>query len=143
MEALTIGQLAAQTNVHTETIRYYERRGLLPVPPRRASGYRAYPKENLARVRFIKSAQALGFTLDEIGQLLALRVHAGTSCEQVRIRAEQKLSEVTQKIEALQQMERALKTLIAACVQDGPQGECPILAALDEQSSREECRHVA
>ncbi|RIK36797.1 MAG: heavy metal-responsive transcriptional regulator [Chloroflexi bacterium] len=135
MDTLTIGQLAGCAGVNLETIRYYERRGLLPEPPRRASGYRAYPPESLARIRFIKSAQALGFTLEEIHHLLSLRVHAGTSCEQVRQQAEQKLAEVTQKIQALQELQQALVTLTEACAQGGPQGECPILEALEERAS--------
>lgn len=137
MHAFTIGQLAKHAGVNLETIRYYERRGLLPEPPRRASGYRAYPPESLARLRFIKSAQALGFRLEEIQHLLSLRVEADTSCEQVRMQAEQKLAEVTQKIQALQELQQALLTLTAACAQGGPQGECPILEALEEQASIE------
>ena len=133
MNTLTIGQLARCAGVNLETIRYYERRGLLPEPPRRASSYRAYPQESLARLRFIKSAQALGFTLKEINHLLSLRLHADTSCEQVRKQAEQKLAEVAQKIQALQELQQALMTLTAACAQGGPQGECPILEALEEQ----------
>lgn len=138
MKTLTIGQLAKRAGVNLETIRYYERRELLPEPPRRESGYRAYPPESITRIRFIKSAQALGFTLEEISHLLSLRVNAETSCEQVRMQAEQKLVEVTQKIQALQALQQALLTLTAACAQGGPQGECPILEMLEEQASGEE-----
>lgn len=137
MKTLTIGQLAKRAGVNLETIRYYERRGLLPEPPRRESGYRAYPLESMARIRFIKSAQALGFTLEEINHLLSLRVNAETSCEQVRIQAEQKLVEVTQKIQALQELQQALVTLTATCAEGGLQGECPILEMLEEQASEE------
>lgn len=134
MNTLTIGQLAKHAGVNPETVRYYERRGLLSAPPRRESGYRAYPPESLARIRFIKSAQTLGFTLEEIHRLLSLRVHADTSCDQVRMQAEQKLAEVTQKIQALQELQQALLTLTVACARAEPQDECPILEALEEQA---------
>ena len=143
MGLLTIGRLAAQAEVHVETVRYYERRGLMPAPPRLESGYRAYPPESLTRIRFIKSAQALGFTLEEIKHLLALRMHADSNCEQVRRQAEQKLTEIAQKIEMLRHLQQALTNLAAACVQDGPQGECPILEALEEQTSWKKGCHVA
>lgn len=132
MNTLTIGQLANQAGVNPETVRYYERCGLMPAPPRRESGYRAYPQESLVRIRFIKRAQTLGFTLKEIDRLLALRVNPVTSCDQVRIEAEQKLEEVSRKIQALQELRQALMKLAAACDQGGPQGECPILEALTE-----------
>jgi len=119
--------------VHVETVRYYERRGLLPEPTRRPSGYRAYATATVARLRFIKNAQELGFSLAEIDKLLALRVDADTSCADVRRQAEAKLTEVEQKLQSLQQIQAALTQLVAACAHGGPHGECPILEALNEQ----------
>jgi len=97
MSKLTIGQLARQANVNLETIRYYERRGLIPQPPRNASGYRQYGEQDLARTRFIKRAQALGFTLKEIAELLSLRVAPGTTCGQVKERVQVKIADVEKK----------------------------------------------
>jgi len=138
---MTISELAQAAGVHIETVRYYERRGLLPKPARRPSGYRAYPETMVARLRFIKNAQELGFSLAEIEKLLALRVDAVTSCVDVRRRAEVKLAEVAQKLQALQQIQAALSDLVAACAQGGPQGECPILEALEERARQPEKHH--
>lgn len=132
-KTLTIGRIAKQAGIHIETIRYYERRGLLPAPPRTHSGYRLYDVESVGRLRFIKRAQALGFTLVEIGDLLALRVDAETSCDVVRSRAERKVADVTEKIRSLQAIQGALAELIAACALGGPEGECPFLASLEQQ----------
>lgn len=131
--ALTIGRIAKLAEVNIETVRYYERRGLLPSPPRTESGYRVYDEQSVARLRFIKQAQALGFTLEEIGELLALRVDAETSCDEVRRRAERKTVAVAEKIRSLQAIQSALAELIAACAQGGPEGECPFLASLEQQ----------
>jgi len=128
---LTIGRLSQQADVHTETIRYYERRGLLPNPPRTESGYRQYDAESVTRLRFIKEAQELGFTLEEIGGLLALRVDKETSCADVRAQAERKVTDIEAKISVLQQMHGALQEMIAACAQGGPSGECPFLETLE------------
>jgi len=136
--SLTIGRLAKLAEVNIETIRYYERRGLLPEPSRTDAGYRLYGEESVARLRFIKQAQALGFTLEEIGELLALRVDAATSCGEVRHRAERKVADVAEKLRSLQAIQRALMELIAACAQGGPEGECPFLMSLEKhiQESR-------
>lgn len=132
MEQLTSGRLAAQGGVNLQTIRYYERCGLLPKPPRRPSGYRAFPADAVRRVRFIKRAQALGFSLREIRELLALRVGRGTRCD-VRRRAESKLADIDAKLRGLRRMRRALTGLVAACGEDGPVAQCPILEALDAE----------
>ena len=131
---LTIGKIAAQAGVNVETVRYYERRGLLPEPPRTESGYRLYGPESVTRLRFIKRAQELGFTLHEIADLLALRVDAETTCEDVRRRAERKVAEIHHKISALQSIQTALETMIASCQRDGPQGECPFLETIEQQA---------
>ena len=132
VDGLTIGQVARAAGVHVETLRYYERRGLLAQPPRRRSGYRAYPVATVRRIRFVKRAQDLGFSLEEIAELLDLRVTAGTGCAEVRSLAQDKLGDVRQRIDSLRKLERTLKELIAACDDERPLSECPILDALDE-----------
>lgn len=133
MSAYTIGQLARLSGTGVETIRYYERGGLIDEPPRRASGYRQYPENTLSRLRFIRHAKALGFTLKDIKELLELRVAPGSTCADIRKRAETKMADVRAKIEILRQMEHALAKLTTACRGRGPVGECPILDALEEQ----------
>lgn len=134
-EALTIGQVAQRAGVHVETIRYYERRRLLPEPPRRRSGYRAYPVDAVRRIRFIKSAQDLGFSLDEIAELLEMRVTANTTCADVRRLAEDRLDEVEERIRKAQAMRRTLRRLIDNCQAEKPLSACPILDAVDEGSA--------
>lgn len=131
MDGLTIGRLARQGQVNVETIRYYERRGMLPRPPRRPSGYRVFPPSAVRVLRFVKSAQGLGFSLKEIKDLLSLRVQPGRGCADVRERAEQKIAEIDQKIRVLQAMRKALLRLAAACSGRGPISECPILESLE------------
>ncbi len=132
MEHLKTGELAKRAGVNVETLRFYERKGLLPVPPRRESGYREYPEESVRRIRFIKRAQELGFSLGEIQELLALRVQRGTTCAEVKERAELKIRDVRQKIADLKAIERALNKLAATCSGRGPiTGGCPILENLD------------
>jgi len=128
---LMTGELAKRAGVNVETLRFYERKGLVPVPPRRASGYRQYPADSVPRIRFIKRAQELGFTLGEIGELLSLRVRAGTTPADVRGRAERKLADIRRKIDDLKAIERALGKLTAACSGDGPLDDCPILHHLE------------
>ena len=133
MQKLTIGRLAKQANVNLETIRYYERRGLIPEPPRNESGYRQYDIEDLQRTRFIKRAQALGFTLKEIAELLSLRVASGTSCKQVQERVQAKIEDVENKIADLEQMRAALLRLSRQCTGRGPASKCPILDELNQR----------
>lgn len=135
METLTVGQLAKDTQVNIETIRYYVRRGLIHPPPRRESGYRQFSKDTIARVRFIKRAQEVGFTLKEISELLSLRVAPDTTCADIKERAEGKIAEVEQKIQALQRIKKALITLKATCRGRGPISECSILEALGSVES--------
>jgi MerR family copper efflux transcriptional regulator len=132
MDALRTGDLARQGGVNLETIRYYERRGLLPRPPRTPAGYRAFDGEAVRRIRFIKQAQALGFSLEEIRELLGLRVDPRRSCGDVRRRAEAKLADIEAKIRNLRAMKKTLARFIAACSGSGPVGGCPILEALEE-----------
>ncbi|MBV7328542.1 MerR family DNA-binding protein [Chloroflexi bacterium TSY] len=131
MNGLRSGQLAKAADVNVETLRYYERRGLLPEPPRRESGYRIYPEDSVSRLRFIKGAQELGFTLEEIQELLALRVDENASKIDVRQHAQDKVAQIDAKIAALQQMRNALVHLIDQCHGDGPTSDCPILEAME------------
>ena len=133
MERLTISRLARLGDVHVETVRYYERRGLLPKPPRTASGYRVFPREAVRRLRFIKRAQELGFSLDEIRELLSLRTRAGTVRADVRARAAAKIADVDQKIRTLEAIKQALRTLTDRCDGCGPIATCPILQSLDDE----------
>lgn len=133
MNTMTIGQLAKRAGVNLETIRYYERRSLLPEPSRRASGYRQYPSNAVARIRFIKRAQELGFSLNEIAELLSLRVDAQTACNEVQQLAEIKVIEVDQKLQTLQRMKQILADLLHHCQTRQSTDECPILAALDAE----------
>jgi MerR family mercuric resistance operon transcriptional regulator len=134
MEMLSIGQLAKKAKVNIQTVRYYEKRGLLPDPPRLESGYRQYSKSDLARLCFIKHAKELGFSLREITELLSLRVDPNTTCADVKKRAEAKLADVEEKILALQRIRKALGHLVGLCRGRGPTGECPILEALGATS---------
>ena len=131
---LTIGQLARIVGVNVQTVRYYERLSLLRPSARRPSGYRLYSHEEERRLRFIKNAQALGFTLREIAELLALRVASTARCGEVQEKARAKLVQVESKIDDLQALARALKSLIRACSVGRPTGHCPILMSLEEET---------
>ncbi len=133
MESLKIGQVAGLAEGGVETIRFYERRGLIEEPPRRASGYRQYPPNAVTRIRFIRRAKGLGFSLQEIKELLALRLDTDTTCVDVKDRATAKILELQNKIEALERMRLALEALVASCSGGGPLSECPILEAMDTE----------
>lgn len=129
---LRIGELAAAAGVNIETVRYYERRGLLPAPYRSLNGYRRYDTESVRVLRFIKRAQALGFTLREVGELLRLRDPRGVPCERVRARAEEKIAEIVSRERQLAAMRRALEELVRSCRRRAAPRECPILDALSD-----------
>jgi MerR family transcriptional regulator, copper efflux regulator len=128
---MTIGRLAKTAGVNIDTIRYYERNGLIPQATRRLSGYREYDDTDVSRLRFISRAKDLGFTLAEIGQLISLS--ASRDIRGVKRRAQERLSQVEHKIKELQRIRRGLKTLIDACPGHGDLGQCPIIAALSEE----------
>jgi MerR family mercuric resistance operon transcriptional regulator len=130
MESLTIGRLARAVGVNLETVRYYERRGLLPKPPRSGSGYRLFPAEAKRRLRFIRRAQELGFSLGEIRELLSLRVAPTAKNADVRRRAQAKITDIEAKIRSLQSMKKALRELTQTCSGCGPVRDCPILESL-------------
>jgi MerR family mercuric resistance operon transcriptional regulator len=131
MHALTIGQVARQAGVGVETVRFYERQGLLDTPPRRASGYRQYTPEIVARLHFIRRAKEVGFALKEIRELLSLRVAPETTCGAVKQQAEAKIADIDAKLRDLQRMKMALAQLVEACSGSGPTSQCPILDALE------------
>jgi MerR family copper efflux transcriptional regulator len=131
--ALTIGQVAKAANVNVETLRYYERRGLVPKPPRNLSQYRRYPEDTPPRIKFVKHAQQLGFSLLEIRELLSLRARPKARCADVKTRAETKIVEIETKIRALQGMRTALRRLVSQCEGELPALACPILESLDER----------
>ena len=133
MDGFKTSEVARAGGVNLETIRYYERRGLLPKPPRTPAGYRAFNPEAVRRIRFIKQAQALGFSLKDVRELLSLRVDPRRSCGDVRARAEAKLADIEEKIRGLHAMKKTLARFIAACSGRGPVSKCPILEALDEE----------
>lgn len=131
MASLTIGALAKRAGVGVETVRFYERRGLVRRPVRPGTGYRSYPEEAVGRIRFIRNAQGLGFTLQEVKDLLALRVTAGTSCAAVRSRAAAKAADVKRRMAELERIRHALEKLVAVCPGRGGLVNCTILEALD------------
>lgn len=136
MGELRIGGLAKETKVNIQTIRYYERRGLLPIPVRREGGYRQYTVNDIRRIRFIKNSQKLGFSLNEISELLSLRVESDDSCMKVLKKAEVKITEIEEKIQTLRQMKKALSSLAETCRKNEKTGECPIIESLDTEYSR-------
>ncbi|MFC5437665.1 heavy metal-responsive transcriptional regulator [Rhodanobacter umsongensis] len=129
---LTIGTVAKRAGVAIDTIRYYEREGLLPEPERRASGYRSYGEGAIARLRFIRRAKDLGFTLDEIRELLALSADRQHGVKAVKRRAQQRLVAIEQRIAELQRVRDGLAQLVASCPGHGKPEECPILRALGD-----------
>jgi len=133
MIGLKVGEVAKQAGVNLQTIHYYERRGLLPTPPRTDSNYRVYPGDAVLRVRFIKRTQELGFTLKEIKELLSLRASPRTRCVDVRRRAEAKRNDIDDRVRTLHAIRKALTKLIDECSGTGPATQCPILEALDSE----------
>ena len=127
---MRIGEVARRAGVNVETLRYYERRGLLPRPPRRTSGYREFPADAVRMVRFIKRAQDLGFTLDEIEELLRLRTDRRRDRTRIRAVAARRVRDIERRIAELQAMHAALSHLVHCC-ERGSTLECPIIEALD------------
>lgn len=133
MTGLTIGRLARQTGLATETLRYYERRGLISPHQRTASGYRLYRRDAFQRLRFIRRAQALGFSLDEIAELLALSDDADQSAAAVKQFTQSKIQDIESRIRDLERMKQGLAALESRCPGHGSTSECPILAALNAE----------
>jgi MerR family transcriptional regulator, mercuric resistance operon regulatory protein len=124
-------EVAAQAQVNAQTLRYYERRGLLAQPVRSAAGYRSYPPDVVRRVRFIKRAQELGFTLAEVQTLLHLAHGGPESCDAVRDLASEKIADVQRRIADLENLKAGLTRLVATCERPRPARDCPILVELD------------
>ena len=141
MNTLTIGEVARGSGLGVETVRYYEREGLIPEPGRSESGYRQFPPETVERLRFIAHSKQLGFSLKEIRELLALRIEtpSADACDEVRERAQIKLREVQDRIAALRRMEDVLTGLIRSCRARAATDPCPILASLETtETNRQE-----
>lgn len=136
---MTIGQIARQAGVGVETIRFYQREGLISEPARRESGYRQYSEDVVKRILFIKRAKELGFSLREIQELLTLRGDPDSPCADVKRRTEAKIADVERKIEDLLQMKQALVRVAVLCSGKGSLSDCPILDALDNNLSSERC----
>lgn len=131
MANLRRGELAKQCGVNGETLRYYEKRKLLAPPARSSSGYRLYSQDDVARIRFIKNAQRVGFTLSDIEELLKLRVEKNRPCKSVLTKAQVKLREVDRKIAGLKAMRSVLTRLIDRCERAAPTSQCPIIESFE------------
>ena len=134
--ALKIGEVAQRGGVNLQTIRYYEREKLLPEPPRLPSGYRMFPEQTVHRVRFIKRAQELGFSLAEIRDLLSIQIDPKKECSDVKRLAKAKMADIDEKIRTLEAMKRVLGGLTKLCPGQGPSSECPILESIDAKEKR-------
>ena len=132
MPGLTIGKLARAAGVAVETVRFYERKGLIADPPRRSSGYREYSDDVVRRLRFIRRAKELGFSLREIEELLALRTGPAT-CGEVREQIAAKLADIEGRVRDLRRMGSALEELHTLCESTDPLGDCPILELIEEK----------
>ncbi len=144
MPSLTIGKIARDAGVGVETVRFYEREGLLEHPTRLGSGYRVYEPDAVDRLRFIKQAQRLGFTLREIKELFALKLDPAATRSQIRERAEAKIADIDQRIGELKRMKKALAPLILACDGKGTLEGCPILDAIESPCHQDHSSgHVA
>lgn len=134
MEKLTSGKLAKAAGVNTETLRYYEREGILQPAQRTGSGYRIYDDKAVDRIRFVHQAQALGFTIREIKELIHLDENLDADCDDLRLQAIDKLSSVDRKIAELQRMRTGLSNLLASCEAGQPLRNCPVMKCLMECS---------
>jgi Hg(II)-responsive transcriptional regulator len=127
---MQIGQLAQEAGIGIDTVRYYERQGLLPPPQRRASGYRQYGAQDVSRLRFIRRAKDLGFTLQEIQDLLALSAAGHSDRAEVRALAQHRLTDIERRLRELEAMRSALANLVSHCTGHGPVDDCPIIENL-------------
>lgn len=130
MDSLRTGEVARQADVNVETLRFYEREGILPEPPRRTSGYREYPPETVDLIRFVKRAQELGFSLREVKELLSLRSVPRRAAKRASRLVESKIAEIDHKIRDLNAMRTALDGLRCACQQNNSLTACPIIKSL-------------
>lgn len=135
---LRTGEVAKRAGVNVETLRFYEREGILPEPPRRASGYREYPPDTVELIRFIKRSQELGFSLKEVKELLSLRKVPRRASKKATTLVDAKLAEIDLKLRDLQSMREALESLRCACASNGSSSACPIIESLSGCSESEE-----
>ena len=140
MDGLTIGKLAKQVGIGIETVRFYERQGLIDPPPRTDSNYRIYPEDEVARLKFIKRAKALGFTLNEIKELLFMRHNPDATKADIKNRTLAKIKDIEKKINDLARIKAGLEHLVSSCDGHGSLDDCPILEAM-ETGSNENCKH--
>ena len=131
-EKRSIGQLAKAAGVNIETVRYYHRRGLIPMPPKRVGGRRSYPDSALRQIAFIRRAQQLGFTLEEIGTLL--KISDGRDCSSAKVLADRKLAELDARAEMLDRMRRDLSSLVKKCAANDGSEPCAVIRAIDGES---------
>ena len=134
MRGNTIGQVARKARVGVETVRFYERKGLIEQPPRRGNGYREYPVDTVRRIRFVVHAKELGFTLKEIVGLLSLRSRSAESCDSVKEQAEMKIADIEERICGLRRMRSTLRKVAQACDRREPTAECPVWDVLDKEN---------
>ena len=127
---MKIGEVARAAGIGIDAVRFYEREGLIPEPPRRPSGYREYAPEVVVSLRFIRNAKELGFSLREISELLRLEAAEGATAGEIKSLAEAKLEDIADRIRALQRMRRALRKLVERCPGRGPLSDCSILRSL-------------
>jgi len=135
MENMTRGEFAKKCGVNIEALRYYEKRRLMDPPRRSASGYRMYSENDITKVCFIKNAQKLGFSLNEILDLLKLRIYKEKSCDKAMGKAQEKLEDIENKIKTLNTIKKALKELIVQCQESAPTTGCPILSKFESQNN--------
>ncbi|MBI3581410.1 MAG: heavy metal-responsive transcriptional regulator [Nitrospinae bacterium] len=130
-KTFTIGRLAKAASVNIQTVRFYEREGILRPFSRKASGYRVYDEESLKRLVFVRRAKTLGFSLKEINNLLGLRARSVEQCDKVRAKADDKLQEVREKIKHLKFLEKTLKRLVSECESRSVPNCCPIIEKIE------------
>jgi len=136
MNGLPIGKIAKQVGISCDAIRMYERQRLIEEPERAANGYRIYPESVIARLQFIQQAKAMGFSLKEIGELLAIKHTAANTCDQVRTEAQAKLQNIEKKIAELQRLKKAIGILIRTCNESHDDNHCPLLDALERENRK-------
>ena len=132
MKSFTIGQLAKHVGIGVETVRFYEKKGLIRQPSRRESGYRKYSEEVVQRLQFIQQAKGLGFTLHEIQELLALSLSQELACDEIRAHAETKIRDIEARIASLEIIKSSLQILVNSCIKNEIRGTCPIIEVLED-----------
>jgi Hg(II)-responsive transcriptional regulator len=143
MKTFTVGQLAKRTDINIETVRYYERRRLLPKPMRSESSYRQYTENDVARIMFIKRSKELGFTLKEISELLSLKLDTDTTCRDVKEFSDKKITDVEEKIRDLKRIKKKLEELLIKCKGEyTSKSECPILDAFETKDYKDGSNRV-